>query len=86
MSFGVSAVCFRVPLSRKQFCPLVMIFMIRFSSFVYFAHNILIPLRWMLVFADTFGNRCDGQHCGLKLATGKVKVFFYPPTHSWGRD
>ena len=43
-------------------------------------------LRWMLVSADTFGNHCDGQHCGLKLATGKVKVFFYPPTHSWGRD
>ena len=28
----------------------------------------------MLGFANTLENHCSGQHCGLELATGEVKV------------
>ena len=36
----------------------------------------------MLGFANTLENHCSGQHCGLELATGEVKVFSFthPPT------
>ena len=57
-----------------------MIFMIRFllSHILPITHGFL--LCWMLGFANTLENHCSGQHCGLELATGEVKVFLLP-TH-----